>query len=81
MIRTLSVPVEAIDTTLEAFAASIDVAVADACRGLEDAGSQILSILVLPMRTTHDVGDASRDHWVAENGIIAVITYRGAEKG
>lgn len=79
MIRTLSVPVEAIDTTLEAFAASIDAAVAEACRGLEDAGSQILSISCLPIRTVHDGSDASRENWVIENGIIAVITYRGAD--
>lgn len=81
MIRTLSLPVEAIDTTLEAFAASIDAAVAEACRGLEEAGSQILSISAMPFRTVHDASDGSRENWIAESGAIVVITYRGAEKG
>lgn len=78
MTRTLSVPVVAFDESLASFAASIDAAVDAACAGLEERGFEILAASPVAMRTSEDVGDASKSHWTSENGVIVTITYRGA---
>lgn len=81
MIRTLSVPVEAFDTDLARFAASIDAAVGEACRGLEESGCEVVSLSPVPIRTSEDLGDGSRPNWASESGVVVVITYRGKNEG
>jgi hypothetical protein len=81
MIRTLSLPVVAYDTTLASFASSIDDAVGAACADLEANGSEVLSATPIAMSVSENVGDASKDAWCSERGVIVVITYRGGREG
>lgn len=78
-IRTLTVALEAEDTSLASLAESFDDAIGAACEKLEAAGHCVIGIVPVAMRVsqTH-YGDSYRDTTSSENGILAVITYQAA---